>query len=57
MQLTVRDVSTLLSVSEKTIYRWVKQGVLPAYRVNEQYRVCFLLENGYADQVELTDYH
>ncbi len=38
MQLTVRDVSTLLSVSEKTIYRWVKQGVLPAYRVNEQYR-------------------
>ena len=38
MQLTVRDVSRLLSVSEKTIYRWVKQGVLPAYRVNEQYR-------------------
>src|SRR5216117_1109867 len=38
MQLSVRDVSTLLSVSEKTIYRWVKQGVLPAYRVNEQYR-------------------
>ena len=38
MQLTVRDVSKLLSVSEKTIYRWVKQGALPAYRVNEQYR-------------------
>ncbi|HJQ85464.1 MAG TPA: PTS sugar transporter subunit IIA [Candidatus Binatia bacterium] len=38
MQLTVRDVSRLLSVSEKTVYRWVKQGVLPAYRVNEQYR-------------------
>jgi nitrogen PTS system EIIA component len=38
MQLTVRDVSKLLSVSEKTVYRWVKQGVLPAYRVNEQYR-------------------
>jgi len=38
MQLTVRDVSKLLTVSEKTIYRWVKQGVLPAYRVNEQYR-------------------
>ena len=38
MQLTVRDVSKLLAVSEKTIYRWVKQGVLPAYRVNEQYR-------------------
>jgi PTS system nitrogen regulatory IIA component len=38
MQLTVRDVSKLLNVSEKTIYRWVKQGALPAYRVNEQYR-------------------
>jgi PTS system nitrogen regulatory IIA component len=38
MQLTVRDVSKLLNVSEKTIYRWVNQGMLPAYRVNEQYR-------------------
>jgi len=38
MQLTVRDVSTLLKVSEKTIYRWINQGILPAYRVNEQYR-------------------
>jgi PTS system nitrogen regulatory IIA component len=38
MQLTVRDVSKLLNVSEKTIYRWVNQGVLPGYRVNEQYR-------------------
>jgi len=38
MQLTVRDVSTLLSVSEKTVYRWVKEGVLPSYRINEQYR-------------------
>lgn len=38
MQLGVRDVSKLLNVSEKTIYRWVSQGVLPSYRVNEQYR-------------------
>jgi PTS system nitrogen regulatory IIA component len=38
MQLSVRDVSKLLNVSEKTIYRWVNQGVLPGYRVNEQYR-------------------
>ena len=38
MQLGVRDVSKLLNVSEKTIYRWIAQGVLPAYRVNEQYR-------------------
>lgn len=38
MNLTVRDVSGLLKVSEKTVYRWITQGVLPAYRVNEQYR-------------------
>jgi PTS system nitrogen regulatory IIA component len=38
MQLGVRDVSKLLNVSEKTVYRWVRQGVLPAYRVNEQLR-------------------
>jgi PTS system nitrogen regulatory IIA component len=38
MQLTVRDVSGLLKVSEKTVYRWINQGVVPAYRVNDQYR-------------------
>jgi len=38
MELSVRDSARLLKVSEKTIYRWVKQGTLPAYRVNEQYR-------------------
>lgn len=38
MELSVRDSARLLHVSEKTIYRWIKQGTLPAYRVNEQYR-------------------
>lgn len=38
MELTVRDSARLLNVSEKTIYRWIKLGTLPAYRVNEQYR-------------------
>jgi PTS system nitrogen regulatory IIA component len=38
MQLTVRNVSDLFKVSEKTVYRWINQGILPAYRVNEQYR-------------------
>jgi nitrogen PTS system EIIA component len=38
MELSVRDSARLLNVSEKTIYRWVKQGKLPAFRVNEQYR-------------------
>jgi nitrogen PTS system EIIA component len=38
MKLTVRDAAHLLSVSEKTIYRWIKQGVLPAYQISDQYR-------------------
>src|SRR5258708_35585909 len=38
MQLTVRDTARLLNVSEKTIYRWIAQGSLPAYRVQDQYR-------------------
>lgn len=38
MQLTVRDVSDLLNVSERTIYRWIKQEAIPAYRIHDQYR-------------------
>lgn len=38
MTLTVKDIARLLSVSEKTIYRWINQGNLPAYQVHEQYR-------------------
>lgn len=38
MNLSVKDAARLLSVSEKTIYRWIKQEIIPAYRVHEQYR-------------------
>ena len=38
MQLSVRDAAQLLSISEKTVYRWIHQGFLPAYRVHDQYR-------------------
>ena len=38
MELTVKDVASLLAVTEKTIYRWLKQGSLPAYRVSNHYR-------------------
>jgi nitrogen PTS system EIIA component len=38
MQVGVREAARLLAVSEKTIYRWIKAGRLPAYLVNEQYR-------------------
>ena len=38
MNLSVRDAASLLNVSEKTIYRWIQQQVVPAYRVQDQYR-------------------
>ncbi len=38
MNLSVRDTAGLLRVSEKTIYRWIKLQVIPAYRVQDQYR-------------------
>lgn len=38
MQLTVRDIAKLLNVSEKTIYRWIQGGEMPAYRMGEKYR-------------------
>jgi PTS system nitrogen regulatory IIA component len=38
MKLTVKDAARLLDVSEKTIYRWIKQQTIPAYQINEQYR-------------------
>ncbi|MBN2513710.1 MAG: PTS sugar transporter subunit IIA [Sedimentisphaerales bacterium] len=38
MQLSVKDTASLLNVSEKTIYRWIKQESIPFYRINEQFR-------------------
>jgi len=38
MKLTVREAAKLFNVSEKTIYRWVEQKGLPAYRINKQFR-------------------
>ena len=38
MQLTVRDVSRFLDVSDSTVTRWVKQKGLPFHHVGGQYR-------------------
>ncbi len=38
MQLQVKDVANFFNVSEKTIYRWIEQDGLPAFRINKQYR-------------------
>lgn len=39
MDLTVKDAARLLSTSEKTIYRWIHDGTLPSYQINEKYRL------------------
>jgi nitrogen PTS system EIIA component len=38
MNLTVRDAARILNVSEKSVYRWIKQEIIPVYQINEQYR-------------------
>jgi nitrogen PTS system EIIA component len=38
MDLKIKDVAELLNVSETTIRRWLSDGKIPAYRINQQYR-------------------
>lgn len=56
MQLTVWDVARLLGVPEKTVYRWLDEGELPASKVNENYRInpVELLEWAAAHGIELS---
>jgi PTS system nitrogen regulatory IIA component len=56
MQLSVRDLTNLLNVSEGTVSRWIKQRGLPAQRVGGQYRVnrAELLEWATANQVRVS---
>lgn len=38
MDLKIKDLAELLSVSESTIRRWLLDGKIPAYKLNQQYR-------------------
>ncbi len=38
MDLKIKDVAELLNVSETTIRRWLRERIIPAYRLNHQYR-------------------
>jgi PTS system nitrogen regulatory IIA component len=38
MDLKIKDIIDLLQVTEKTVYRWIKEGKIPCYRINHQYR-------------------
>lgn len=36
--LDVKEVARLLTVSEKTVYRWIAKNEIPAYKIGESYR-------------------
>ena len=56
MQLTVRDVSKFLNVTESTVTRWIKQRGLPSQHVGGQYHFnrVELLEWATAHQVKVS---
>ncbi|HXG09673.1 MAG TPA: PTS sugar transporter subunit IIA [Gemmataceae bacterium] len=56
MQLSIRDLTKLLNVTEGTVSRWIKQRRLPAQQVGGQYRVnrAELLEWATANQVRVS---
>jgi PTS system nitrogen regulatory IIA component len=56
MQLTVREVSKYLNVSEATVTRWIKQRGLPSQHVGGQFRFnpAELLEWATANQIKVS---
>src|SRR5262245_61966042 len=56
MQLTIREVSKFLNVSESTVTRWIKQRGLPAQHVGGQYRFhrAELLEWATANRIKVS---
>jgi PTS system nitrogen regulatory IIA component len=56
MQLTVRDLTKLLNVTESTVSRWIKQRGLPVHLVGGQYRVnrAELLEWATANKINVS---
>ena len=38
MQLSVKDLAGLLNITERTVYRWIKDEKIPFYKIHDQYR-------------------
>ena len=38
MDLEIKDVAELLNISEETVQRYLLEGTIPSYRLNQQYR-------------------
>jgi len=56
MELTVTDAARLLGVSEKKIYRWIREQTIPVHHINEQLRFhrAELLEWATARQIQIS---
>jgi PTS system nitrogen regulatory IIA component len=39
VRVTVREAAALLNAPESKVYAWIDSGDLPAYRINDQYRI------------------
>ena len=37
MELKIKDIVELLNIDEKTLYRWIHEHKIPAYKINHQY--------------------
>lgn len=37
--LTVEDVARLLNLSRQNVYSWVREGVIPAYKIGTTWRI------------------
>ena len=56
MQLSVHEVALLLKVPEKSVYQWIQKGGLPAFKVNENFRIhkSELLEWAISNKIEIS---
>lgn len=36
---SIQEVATLLKVAYLTVYRWIRAGKLPSYKIEKQYRI------------------
>jgi len=38
VQISVKELAMMLNVTERTVYRWIKEQTIPFYKVHDQYR-------------------
>ena len=58
--LKVREVAIKLNVSEKTVYKWLNKGILPAGRIGktwiiDEHSIEKLLSNSFGTNVDVSE--